>query len=244
MVPVTEISSGAASPVGGCSSAETEFTTASGRRLRLACEAEEVIAADGSRVGVRISPTVIDLERRRILRPRALTKFDATDFWEIDRAVLQAARPLLERPERPVIVPISFHSMSRTRARQRLFDAAEMSAERNYTALVAEIVGADQGTPSGRLTDAINLVRPLASAVFIEVLGPTHAKQAVLHPVAGLTLDVRSARPDETLLLARLAAFEAATGGRVRTLLVRGLPSSAWRQPAAATGITHVSIRS
>ena len=220
-----------------------EFVAANGKRLRLVCGVEEVLGADGAAVGLRINPTVIDLGRGRVLGARTLAKLDAPDFWEIDCAVLAAARRFLERPERPVVVPISFHSVSRSRARKRLFEAAGMCPEGGYPAMVAEVVGSDQGTPLGRLADAIAVLRPLASAVFIEVLNPTHAKQVLVHPVAGLALDVRGARGGDDALLRKLRDFSSAAGGRVRTLLARGLPCDAWAPRAAEVGITHLVVR-
>ena len=220
-----------------------EFVAANGKRLRLVCGVEEVLGADGVAVGVRINPTVVDQQRGRVLSTRTLAKLDAPDFWEIDSAVLSAARPFLERPERPVIVPISFHSVSRNRARKRLFEAAGMSPEGRYPAMVAEVVASDPGTPHGRLADAVAVLRPLASAVFIEVLNPTHVKQVIVHPVAGLSLDVRGGRGGDEALLRKLRDFSSAAGGRVRTLLARGLPSDVWAPRATEAGITHFIVR-
>jgi hypothetical protein len=223
--------------------AGSDFRSSQGRPLKVICGIEQIVNIEGAEVGSRVTPTVVDTQRGRVLRTRMKAKLDATDFWEIDKAVLAAAKPLLENPERPVIVPMSFHSISRPRARERLFESVELTPDKTTTAMIAEIVGMDQGTPEGRLTDAVQIIRPFCSAVFVEALSASLVKGFVINGVGGVTLDLRDVRRGERALISTLKAFGEAGSGFVRTLVARGLPSAEFLEAAHAAGVTHASVR-
>ncbi len=220
-----------------------DFVSAGGRPLKVVCGVEQIVNLEGAEVGSRVTPTVIDTQKGRILRARVRAKLDASDFWEIDKAVLEIARPLLQHPERPVIVPLSFHSISRRRVRERLFDTVRITPEQTVTAMIAEIVGMDQGTPEGRLADAVTIIRPFSSAVFVEALSANLTKPFIIHGVGGVTLDLRDVRRGERTVLTALRAFGKAGSGLVRTLIARGLPSAEFLELAQAAGVTHASVR-
>ena len=220
------------------------FRSAGGRELKVVCGFEMIVSVqDGSEVGVRVTPTVIDTHKGRVLRGRVRAKLDPVDFWEIDRAVLEAARPLLLNPQRPALVPISFHSISRARAREKLFEAVGLAREQTLMAMITEVVGMDAGTPQGRLNDAVSIVRPFSSAVFVEALSPAVVGGLIVNGVGGVTVDFRDIRRGRKGLGEALHEF--GEGGRdaVRTLIARGLPSAEYFEAAAAAGVTHASLR-
>lgn len=220
------------------------FRSASGRELKVVCGFEHIVSVhDGLEVGVRVTPTIIDTHKGRILKGRVRARLDPIDFWEIDRAVLEAARPLLEHPERPALVPISFHSISRARAREKLFEAVGLHREQTLMAMITEVVGMDRGTPGGRLNDAVSIVRPFSSAVFVEALSPRSVKGLIVNGVGGVTLDFRDVRRGEDILARTMKAFGEAGDGVARTIIARGLPSADYLEMAEAAGITHASLR-
>lgn len=238
-------------PVQGSAQAETApnglatlghvFRSTDHRDLQVICALEAVISVrDRVEIATRVTPTVLEVGTNRLVRGRARANLDPTDLWEIDLATLAASKPLLEQAKRPTLTPVSFHTLSRARAREKLFDTAGVDPRLVAQGLVPEIVAVGAGTPETRLDESLFVVRPLFSAVFVETLSASAAKMLMGNGVAGVTIDLRdSPGREETTLF----AFGEACGGLVRTVLARGLPSAELLNQAEAAGVTHVSVR-
>lgn len=222
----------------------SRFTSARGRQLEIICGFEEIVSTrTQAPVAMRITPTVIDRDRSEVLRSRALASLEPEDFWHIDLAVVQAADPLLRQATLPTMAPISVHSLARARSRDKLFAESGVNTKMSAVAMIAEIVGIDQSTPGGRLNDALPLIRPLASAVFVEAVTPTMVDAVAVNGVAGVSMDFRDSAPGDRDSLTKMMHFGAAGTARVRNVVARGLPGFELLTHADRWGITHASKR-
>lgn len=235
-------------PSGGALSlapSNRSFQSSMGRRLQVLCGLEKIVnVRGGAQVATRLTPTVIDVETGARLTGRDRALLDAPDFLEIDKVVLKAAMPLLTgKLDWPVIVPISVYTVSRTRARVKLFKSLNVTPEKTQHALIAEIVGVDKGTPESRLTDSVSLIRPYCCAVFVEALTPAVVRHMANSRIAGVSLDCRDQWRGEAAFAATLGDFGEVGMSIARTVMARGLPSESMIEYAESVGITHVSIR-
>jgi hypothetical protein len=223
----------------------SSFRAGNGRQLKVLCGLEKIInIRGGDQVATRLTPTVIDIETGARLTGLDRTLLDAPDFFEIDKVVLRAAMPLLgKKLDWPVIVPISLYTVSRTRARVKLFKSVGLTPEQTQHALIGEIVGVDKGTPESRLTDSVSLIRPYCCAVFVEAISPAVVRHMANSRIAGVSLDCRDQRRREEALVATLVDLGEAGSLITRTVMARGLPSDNLVEIAESVGITHVSIR-
>lgn len=226
------------------------FTTGSGLKLRIDFSVEKVVALKlGVVAAIRIEPTVTETVTNRIIPSRAFAKLHDSDLSVIDKATLDYAAlyvPGIDGTTTPaMIVPVSFRTMSTTKGRAALIDAAEGAPQRMKASVILELVDIDRGTPTGRLVEVAGLLKTLCRAVFARIQGGKDAMAPLVGArLAGVTLDAGElAGVDERKTAALILDFAKQAKGLAPALAVQGLSSEVMFAIAETAGLTHASLR-
>ncbi|MBP7704108.1 MAG: hypothetical protein KA105_02340 [Caulobacter sp.] len=226
------------------------FTTGSGLKLRIDFSVEKVIALKlNALAAIRIEPTVTETVSNRVIPSRAFAKLHDSDLSVIDKATLDYAAlyvPGIDGAATPaMIVPVSFRTMSTTKGRAALIDAAEGAPARMKAAVILELVDIDRGTPSSRLIEVAGLLKTLCRAVFARIQGGKDAMAPLTGArLAGVTLDAAElGGVDERKMAALILDFAKQARGLAPALAVQGLPNEVLFAIAETAGLTHASLR-
>ena len=222
--------------------------TASGRTLEvmIALQRLRLLAQDRPSV-LRASPHISDPRTGRQVRNAERTTLDFGDIAAIDAAVMTLARNMWEEePElAPIIVPASFHTISRTGARAKLLNQAGIIADESRAAMICELIDTDPGTPSGRICEAIAMAQTFTRGVSIETKEPAALKGALVGVrVLGLSFDASDFRDHQAAALTKKLFAFAETGKTfARGLIAHSLPSPALVEVCSVAGLTHATAR-
>lgn len=222
--------------------------TASGRLLEVMIAIQRINMLAAHRPSaLRAEPFITDPKTKRRLKNSDRQQLDFGDVAAIDAAVMGLARGFWEKePELgPIIVPVSFHTVSRTGARTKLLEQAGILADESRIYMLCEIIDAAPGTPSGRIAEAVALTQTFSRGVFLECLDPTWLKNTLSGArVLGLTFNGADWREEQApILTKKLFAFAEAGRTMVRALIAHSLPSPALVEICAAAGLTHAAGR-
>lgn len=223
--------------------------TSSGRALDVMISVESIQQLRTDRALVlRAAPHITDAGSHRRLTSLERQHLDFGDIAAIDAAVLGLARQLWEAESHggPMVVPISFNTVSRNAARNKLLADAGIIADESRAILICEIIDIVKGTPTGRVREVLALTKAFCRGIFIETQDPT-ALRAELSgwPILGLTFDASDWADDlRTAPLKRLVAFAAAGKGYARSLIAHGLPSPQLLPMCKQAGLSHAAARS
>jgi hypothetical protein len=135
-----------------------------------------------------------------------------------------------------LVIPCSIYTIATARNRALVVEKMQAVAPTPTKPVIIELTDVDQGTPQGRLLEAVSLLAPHCRAV-VARMGPTRPDIEVLRAsrLAGLSLDCTGC--DGRELIARIGGAQL---GRIGSLLFAfGLPSSAACDLAMASGATH-----
>jgi hypothetical protein len=223
------------------------FVSAQGKRMELTLTPEPVInLKHGQQTGVRLARGLADLETGKRLSSLDRVHLDANDLAFIDQAVLRESLSLLRYASQsgPVIIPLSFHTLSRTGARTRLFQEAGLAPGDMQNPWIAEISDLEPGAPNGRVTETAGLLRPYTATVFAEPLAKRPAWRGMTEArIAGAALDLHDRKLADAEIAKLMLNFGDKANATVRTLLCYGLPSAAFFDIAMVAGFSHATVR-
>jgi hypothetical protein len=222
--------------------------TPSGRLLTVMIAVQRITRLVPDRpAALRAEPFVHDPKTGRRLGNPERRALDSSDIGAIDAAVLTLARGIWENePELgPIMVPISFHTVSRTGARTKLLREAGIVADETRGYLLSEITDMASGTPAGRFAEAVAMTRVFSRGVFVEAADPSWLKTAMGGVrLVGLTFDASDVREHQAASLTKkLFGFAEVGRSFARGLIAHSLPSPAMVDVCRAAGLTHACMR-
>jgi hypothetical protein len=220
--------------------------TASGQPIDVMIAVQRIEKLEaGQPAAMRASPHITDPRTgQRFTNERRLA-LDFTDIAAIDAAVLGLARKAWEQePELgPIMVPLSFHTLSRTGARTKMLGQAGIIADESRQHMLAEIIDITPGTPTGRICEAVAMTQGFSRAVFVEAHDAAGLKSALAScRILGLTFDASDWTNQQTAPLAKkLKGFADVGKHLARGLIAHSLPSPSLIKLCAAAGLSHAA---
>ncbi|WP_340645363.1 hypothetical protein [Phenylobacterium sp.] len=224
------------------------FVTASGQNLRIDFSLEEAVSLRHKvTAALRIEPTVTHIASGRTIPARAFAKLSDDDIAFIDRASLDYAALFAgagDTPQPPLILPLSFRTLSTRKGRQGLIGTEGLPPQRVKTGVMVELIDVDRGTPEARLLEVTGLVGQLCKGVLVrlqpgrDAVGP--AKGARLQ---GLTISAVDLGNSDTQIAAHMLTIASQARGRAPVLMIHGLASEGYLDVAEVAGFTHASLR-
>jgi hypothetical protein len=222
--------------------------TASGRTLEVMIAVQRLRLLIRDRPSIlRAAPYISDPRTGRQVRNPERISLDFGDIAAIDAAVMTLARGMWEgEPELgAIIVPASFHTISRTGARTKLLSQAGLIADESRISMICELIDTDPGTPSGRICEAVAMAQTFSRGVFVEAKEPAALKGALSGTrILGISFDASDFRADQAAgLTKKLFAFAEAGKTFGRALIAHSLPSPALVEVCGVAGLTHATAR-
>ena len=224
------------------------FVAASGQKLRIDFCLEEMISLRHKvTAALRVEPTVTYVASRRVIPARAFATLMDDDIAFIDRASLDFAAQFAgveDKPQPPVILPVSFRTMSTRKGRQTLISAHGFAPTRVKSGVMVELIDVDHGTPEARLAEVTGLVGQLCKGVLCrlqpgrDVVGPVRGAR-----LQGLTLDISDLGGSDSQVASHMLNVAAQARGRTHALMIHGLPSEGYLDVAQVAGFTHASLK-
>ncbi|MDP3854044.1 hypothetical protein [Phenylobacterium sp.] len=224
------------------------FVTAGNQTLGIDFLVEDLIHLRHQAVAARrVEPVITHLKSGATIPARAFARLSDDEVEIIDRATIEFAATLAGPDGSsvlPVILPISFRTVSARRGRSSLAAATEGSAEALKKRIIVELIDIDRGTPTGRLTEVAGLLNAICRGVFAR-LQPT---RDVVFPVRdarlqGVTIDAADLAPSDTDAAGQLLEFAGQARGLAPLLVAQGLPNDGYFAVAEVAGYTHGSLR-
>ena len=223
------------------------FVTTSGQNLRIDYSLEEAVSLRHKvTAALRIEPTVTHIASGRPVPARAFAKLSDDDIAFIDRASLDYAA-LFAGPEdrpQPLILPLSFRTLSTRKGRQTLISAEGLPPQRVKVGIMVELVDVDRGTPEARLLEVTGLVGQLCKGVLVRL----HPGRDVVGPVKGarlqgLTVAAVDLGGTDSQVAGHMLNLASQARGRAPVLMIHGLTSEGYLDVAQVAGFTHASLR-
>ena len=198
---------------------------------------------------MRIEPTVTLVATQRAVPSRAFAKLSDEDLAIIDGAVMDLAGRLLggsttAAGQPPLLLPMSFRTISSRKGRQALASLGGVRADRIKNGVLVELIDVDRGTPEGRLTEVTGLLGHICKGVFVRLApgrDPTVAVRGAR--LQGLTLDGADLVGDEGEIAGLLLDVAQQAKGMAPALVAQGLSSDILFAVAEVAGFTHASVR-
>ncbi|WP_421931229.1 hypothetical protein [Phenylobacterium sp.] len=224
------------------------FVTASGQNLRIDFALQEVVSLRHKvTAALRVDPTVTHIASGRLIPARAFGKLSDDDIAFIDRSALDFAALFAGvegRPAPPLILPLSFRTMSARKGRQALISVPGLTPARMKTGMMVELIDVDRGTPEARLLEVTGLVGQVCKGVLARI-------QPVRDPVGavrgarlqGLTVDAGDLVGGDSQVASQMIALAAQARGRAPALMIHGLTSEGFLDVAGVAGFTHASMK-
>lgn len=217
------------------------FSTADGHGLELDLGFEPVINLRNSApVATRLRPLALERDTRMGSDSRWIERLSPADQTAVIDAIGDAALAVYEESETGLVIPCSIYTIATSRNRALVTEKLQAVKLKPTKPVIIELTDVDQGTPQGRLLDAVSLLQPYCRAVIARV-GVSRPDVEILRAarVAGLSIDC--AGLDGRELIGRIGS--AAQMGKVGSLLFAfGLPSSTACELAMASGATHGGV--
>ncbi|HQT54813.1 MAG: hypothetical protein Q7U11_25520 [Phenylobacterium sp.] len=223
------------------------FVTASGQNLRIDYSLEEAVSLRHKvTAALRIELTVTHIASGRSIPARAFAKLSDDDIAFIDRASLDYAAlfvGLEDRPQ-PLILPLSFRTLSTRKGRQALISAEGLPPQRVKVGVMVELIDVDRGTPEARLLEVTGLVGQLCKGVLVrlqpgrDAVGPVKGAR-----LQGLTVAAGDLGGTDSQVASHMLNLASQARGRTPVLMIHGLPSEGYLDVAQVAGFTHASLR-
>lgn len=224
------------------------FVTASGQNLRIDFSLEEAVSLRHKvTAALRIEPAVTHIASGRAVPARAFAKLSDDDIAFIDRASLDYAALFTvaeDKPQTPLILPLSFRTLSTRKGRQALIGVEGLPPQRVKTGIMVELIDVDRGTPEARLLEVTGLVGQLCKGVLVrlqpgrDAVGPVKGAR-----LQGLTVAVVDLGGTDSQVASHMLTLAAQARGRAAVLMIHGLPSQGYLDVAEVAGFTHASLR-
>jgi hypothetical protein len=214
------------------------FRTAKGRNLRLDLAFESVInLRNRVPVATRLKPLVREQGSHEPYAGRWIEELRTADQIAAICAIGGAAKALHQEGDAGVIVPCSLSTLAVARNRAMAVEMLQGVEHRPAKPVVIELIDLDQGTPQGRLLDAVSLLSPHCRAVIARLPAARPALEMLRGArLGGVSVECAGCRLDA--LIARLSAATHPVAVGPLTFAF-GLASEAARDVAAAAGATH-----
>ena len=223
------------------------FVTASGQNLRIDYSLEAAVSLRHKlTAALRIEPSVTHIASGRTIPARAFAKLSDDDIAFIDRASLDYAALFSgseDRPQ-PLILPLSFRTLSTRKGRQALISAHGLPPQRVRSGVLVELVDVDSGTPEARLLEVTGLVSQLCKGVLVRL----HPGRDAVGPVKGarlqgLTVAAVDLGGADSQIAGQMLTLASQARGRAPLLMIHGLSSEGYFDVAQVAGFTHASLR-
>jgi hypothetical protein len=231
----------------GPASAWTPFVTTGGSTLQVRASLDLVMQLRGHKLmGVRLSPTIAELDSGKILNPADIDRLRTVDLLKADVAALLGGVEALEQrcaefAIPALIVPVHISTLSIPAGRNHITRGLTEGAKRARCGVICELHGVE-GAPISVLQQAIAVVKPHAILVIahiqkISVSSARPLKGVGLHALSTTAPPLSAALNDWTIT--------AVAGARQisRSILVYDVGSSAAVRMCASLGVTHVSVK-
>lgn len=224
------------------------FVTAENQALGVGFLVEDLIHLRHSAVAARrVEPVVTHLKSGVTIPARAFARLSDDDVETIDRATTEFAATLVGpdgASALPVILPISFRTVSSRRGRGDLANATGGSAQALKKRVIIELVDIDRGTPTGRLTEVAGLLNAVCRGVFARL----QPGRDVAFPVRdarlqGVTLDGADLGAAGAESAGQLLEFADQARGLAPLLVAQGLADEGYFAVAEVGGFTHAALR-
>ncbi len=224
------------------------FVTASGQNLRIDFSLEAAVSLRHKvTAALRIEPTVTHIASGRVIPSRAFAKLSDDDIAFIDRASLDYAALFVGAdagPHPPLILPLSFRTLSTRKGRQALIGTEGLPPHRVRASVMVELIDVDRGTPEARLLEVTGLVGQLCKGVLArlqpgrDVTGPVKGAR-----LQGLTVAAVDLGGTDSQVASQMLNIAAQARGRSPALMIHGLPSGGYLDVAEVAGFTHASLK-
>lgn len=224
------------------------FVTASGQNLRIDFALQEVVSLRHKvTAALRVDPTVTHIGSGRLIPARTFGKLSDDDIAFIDRSSLDFAALFAgaaDRPQPPLILPVSFRTMSARKGRQALISVPGLTPERMKSAMMVELIDVDRGTPEARLLEVTGLVGQVCKGVLARIqpvrdaIGPVRGAR-----LQGLTVDAGDLGGGDSQVASQMINLAAQARGRAPALMIHGLASEGFLEVAEVAGFTHASMK-
>jgi hypothetical protein len=224
------------------------IVTTDNQVLRLDPAVEDLIHLRHNAVAARrLEPVLRHVKTGATIPARAFARLSDDNVETIDQAICDYAATLVGpdgASALPVILPISFRTVSSRRGRANLASATGGSAEALKKRVIIELMDIDRGTPSGRLTEVAGLLNGICRGVVARL----QPGRDVILPVRdarlqGLTLDGADFTGSDGDAAGAILDLGDQIRGVAPLLIAQGLPSEGYFAVAEVAGFSHGSLR-
>jgi hypothetical protein len=216
--------------------------------LRLDLAVEDLVHLRHNAVAARrVEPIVRHVKSGATIPARAFARLSDENVETIDRATCDFAATLVGpdgASALPVILPISFRTVSSRRGRANLASATGGSAEALKKRVIVELIDIDRGTPAGRLTEVAGLLNAICRGVVARLQPGRDVTLPVRDArLAGLTLDGSDFTGSDVDAAGAILELGEQIRGLAPLLIAQGLSSDGYFAVAEVAGFSHGSLR-